>query len=59
MEKQMACARSIVRKKAKVLTIEVPIETLDSLVPSDRTVSAIQLDIEGHEEEAIRVHADH
>jgi len=52
--KAMAARARIVAEKAEGLTIEVPIETLDSLVPSDRTVSAIQLDIEGHEEEAIR-----
>ena len=52
--KAMAARARIVAEKAEGQTVEVPIETLDSLVPSDRTVSAIQLDIEGHEKEAIK-----
>lgn len=50
----MAARARIVADKVEGQTIEVPIETLDSLVPADRKVSAIQLDIEGHEEEAIK-----
>jgi len=35
-------------------TIDVPVKTLDSLVPEDRTVTILHLDIEGHELQALQ-----
>lgn len=50
----IAARARIVPDKIDGQTIEIPIESLDSLIPADRTISAIQLDIEGHEEEAVK-----
>lgn len=49
----MAARARIVPDKIDGATIEIPIISLDDLVPADCPVSAIQLDIEGHEIEAI------
>ncbi|HWJ10669.1 MAG TPA: FkbM family methyltransferase [Nocardioides sp.] len=35
------------------VTVEVPIDTIDARVPADRTVSVLQLDVEGHEQAAL------
>lgn len=50
-------ASRIVREGETVLggsvTVEVPIDSIDARVPADRTVSVLQLDVEGHEEAAL------
>ncbi|WP_298862804.1 FkbM family methyltransferase [uncultured Sulfitobacter sp.] len=50
----MAARARIVPDKIEGQTIEIPIISLDSLIPADRPIAAIQLDIEGHEEEAVK-----
>ncbi|MGJ8544955.1 MAG: FkbM family methyltransferase [Sulfitobacter sp.] len=50
----MAARARIIPDKIEGETVEISIVSLDSLVPADRPVSAIQLDIEGHELEAIK-----
>lgn len=37
----------------RTVTVEVPIDTIDSRVPADRTLSVLQLDVEGHEQTAL------
>ncbi len=50
----MAARARIVQKAEEGQTIQVQIRPLDELIPIDRTVSAIQIDIEGYEADAIR-----
>lgn len=37
----------------RTVTVEVPIDSIDSRVPADRTLSVLQLDVEGHEQAAL------
>ncbi len=37
----------------QTVTVEVPIDSIDSRVPADRTLSVLQLDVEGHEQTAL------
>lgn len=49
----MAARAKIVHDPEKAGTIDVPVVTLDSLIPKSRNVSVLHLDIEGHEMQAI------
>lgn len=37
----------------QTVTVDVPIDSIDSRVPADRTLSVLQLDVEGHEQAAL------
>jgi len=50
----MAARARIVPESVTGQTVEVSIQTLDQLIAEDRTISAIQLDIEGSELDAIK-----
>ncbi|KNG93626.1 FkbM family methyltransferase [Pseudaestuariivita atlantica] len=50
----LAAGARIVAEAGKGQTIDVPVVTIDSLVPADRTVSLLHLDVEGHEIPALQ-----